>query len=194
MNSGNRTGTGRKAPPESKGAAGRGARLRRCLASQAASWAPGPVSSPALDLLASSPPSSSVVSPSCGLAVLLRLGAAPHPGCRRATAPESDEPYSAIACFSSSTSRALIDSDELAALGVDRVTLASTFSPTAKRSGRCSPRSRDRSALADEAGARRRRPTTSMPPSLHRGDRAGDDVALLQMVAGRGERIVRRAA
>ena len=46
-------------------------------------------------------------------------------------APESDEPYSAMACFSSSISRALTDRVTLRAPFSIRVTLASIFSPTA---------------------------------------------------------------
>jgi hypothetical protein len=63
-------------------------------------------------------------------------------------APESDppEPYCATASFSSAISSALIDSaDDGLGLLVELVTRASTFSPTEKRSGRCSSRSRDRS-------------------------------------------------
>ena len=73
-------------------------------------------------------------------------------------APESDEPNSAIACFSSSSSRALIDSATRREAASILVTLASTFSPTAKRSGRCSERSRDSSDLRMKPGM----------PSLHR--------------------------
>ncbi len=61
-------------------------------------------------------------------------------------APLSEEPNSAIACLSSSTSLPLIESWSLRAARSIAVTLASTFSPTAKRSGRCSDRSRARSA------------------------------------------------
>ena len=60
-------------------------------------------------------------------------------------APESDEPYCATACFSSAISSALIDTVMRRAALSRLVTAASTLSPTLKRSGRCSERSRDRS-------------------------------------------------
>src|SRR5579875_2593549 len=103
----------------------------------------------------------------------LRSAAAP---CRRARliaaprisprlAPESDEPNSAIARFSSSTSLALIDSVILRVARSIVVILASTFSPTANRSGRCSLRSRDSSDLRIKPSTPS--PTvTSMPPSV----------------------------
>src|SRR3546814_9449891 len=52
-----------------------------------------------------------------------------------------------MAFFSSSTSRALIDRETLRLLASIWVILASTFSPTANRSGRWSARSRAKSFL-----------------------------------------------
>ena len=60
-------------------------------------------------------------------------------------APESVEPYWATASFSSAISSALIETETLRVLASTWVTTASNFSPTPKRSGRCSERSRDRS-------------------------------------------------
>src|SRR6185312_8479385 len=57
-------------------------------------------------------------------------------------APESDEPYCAMASFSSATSSALIETCTLRAFLSNWITRASTFSPTAKRSARWSLRSR----------------------------------------------------
>src|SRR3954451_13031998 len=51
-------------------------------------------------------------------------------------APESEEPYCAMASFSSATSSALIDTWTLRAFLSNWITRASTFSPTAKRSAR----------------------------------------------------------
>src|SRR5436190_849197 len=80
-------------------------------------------------------------------------------------APESEDPNSAIARFSSSTSRALIDRVSLRVVRSIAVTLASTLSPTAKRSARCSLRSRDSSDLRMNPGIPS--PTvTSTPPSV----------------------------
>src|SRR6185437_3390054 len=81
-------------------------------------------------------------------------------------APESAEPYCASASFSSATSSALIETPTLWVLRSNWVTRASTFWPTAKRSGRCSPRSRARSARLMKA--ERSVPTmfTSMPASF----------------------------
>ena len=67
-------------------------------------------------------------------------------------APESEEPYWATAAFSSAISSALIDTWILRDALSIWITLASTFSPTAKRSGRCSERSRARSLRLDEGG------------------------------------------
>ena len=79
-------------------------------------------------------------------------------------APESEEPYSAIAFFSSATSRALIESVSRRLLLSMLVIRASTFSPAAKRSGRCSERSRASSFLRMKPEMPS--PTvTSMPPS-----------------------------
>src|SRR5690242_5494802 len=71
-------------------------------------------------------------------------------------APESEEPYWATAAFSSAISSALIETWILRAPLSICITLASTFSPTAKRSGRCSERSRARSL-------RRMKDVTSVP-------------------------------
>src|ERR1700694_5658211 len=57
-------------------------------------------------------------------------------------APESEEPYCAMASFSSATSSALIETCTLRAFLSNWITRASTFSPTAKRSARWSERSR----------------------------------------------------
>ena len=57
-------------------------------------------------------------------------------------APESDEPYCATACFSSAISSALIDTVTRRECLSNVSTWASTLSPTLKRSGRCSDRSR----------------------------------------------------
>src|SRR5579875_1239982 len=92
-----------------------------------------------------------------------RLIAAPRMSPR--LAPESEEPNSAIARFSSSISRALIDRMTLRVARSIAVILASTFSPTAKRSGRCSLRSRDSSDLRMKPGTPSIR-VTSMPPSV----------------------------
>src|SRR6266852_5018957 len=51
-------------------------------------------------------------------------------------APESEEPYCAMASFSSATSSALIETCTLRAFLSNWITRASTFSPTAKRSAR----------------------------------------------------------
>src|SRR3569833_3119934 len=51
-------------------------------------------------------------------------------------APESEEPYCAMASFSSATSSALIDTWTLRAFLSNWITRASTFSPTAKRAAR----------------------------------------------------------
>ena len=117
-----------------------------------------------------------------------RLIAAPRMSPR--LAPESDDPNSAIARFSSSTSRALIDKVSLRVARSIVVILASTFSPTAKRSGRCSLRSRDSSGFADKAGdavADHHLDTAIIGPR----DRAGDDLALLQLGHAGFERVGR---
>ncbi len=74
---------------------------------------------------------------------------APIAGARMSpsVAPLSADPYAAMARFSSSISSALIDSAILRVALSMLVTLASILSPMAKRSGRCSLRSRDRSFL-----------------------------------------------
>src|SRR5215510_10914197 len=69
-----------------------------------------------------------------------RLSAVPRMS--PSVAPESVEPYWAIASFSSATSSALIETCTLWVRRSNWVTRASTFCPTEKRSGRCSPRSR----------------------------------------------------
>src|SRR6516162_6072274 len=51
-------------------------------------------------------------------------------------APESEEPYWAMASFSSATSSALMETCTLRAFLSNWITRASTFSPTAKRSER----------------------------------------------------------
>ena len=56
-------------------------------------------------------------------------------------APAFVAPNSSIAAFSSATSRALMDNVNLRVLASKAVTLASTFSPMAKRSVFCSERS-----------------------------------------------------
>ena len=108
-------------------------------------------------------------------------------------APESDEPNSAIACFSSSTSRALIDSVTwrvLASIGgdlgvdllADGEAVRALLAAVARQIG-----------LADEAGeaVAERHLDAAV---ADRGDRAGDDVALLDGAGGGRERIGRRAA
>src|SRR6516165_11977374 len=85
------------------------------------------------------PYSASSLSP-VSLSSPLRLSAVPRMSPK--VAPESDEPYCAIASFSSATSSALIETDTRRERRSNWVTRASTFSPTAKRSGRCSERSR----------------------------------------------------
>src|SRR3546814_17274671 len=59
-------------------------------------------------------------------------------------APESEEPYCATACFSSAICNALIEKLGFL-LRSQPITIASTFWPVWKRSGRCSSRSRPRS-------------------------------------------------
>ena len=81
-------------------------------------------------------------------------------------APESDEPYCATASFSSAISSALIDTETLRALASTWVTTASNLSPTPKRSGRCSERSRDRSERRMKVVRSWSISLTSMPLSL----------------------------
>src|SRR5262249_25837076 len=69
-----------------------------------------------------------------------RLSAVPRMS--PSVAPESEEPYWAIASFSSATSSALIEACTLWERRSNWMTRASTFCPMANRSGRCSPRSR----------------------------------------------------
>jgi hypothetical protein len=80
-------------------------------------------------------------------------------------APESVEPYWATAAFSSAISSALIDTEILRPALSKLVTRASTFSPTAKRSGRCSERSRARSPRRMKAVRPVSAILTSMPLS-----------------------------
>src|SRR6202011_3497786 len=75
-------------------------------------------------------------------AYLLVGGFGGGPGMSPRVAPESEEPYCAMASFSSATSSALIETCTLRAFLSNWITRASTFSPTAKRSARWSLRSR----------------------------------------------------
>ena len=108
-------------------------------------------------------------------------------------APESDEPNSAIACFSSSISLPLMVRVSLRAARSTAVILASTFSPTAKRSGRWSPLSR-------ASSARRMKPVstsstfTSMPFDCTAVTTQVTTSPLCTRVQHRRRRIVLRAA
>jgi polyribonucleotide nucleotidyltransferase len=62
-------------------------------------------------------------------------------------APELEEPYCATASFSSAISRDLMEREIFRAERSIFVTLASILSPSEKRSGRCSERSRLKSTL-----------------------------------------------
>src|SRR5207244_5709334 len=81
-------------------------------------------------------------------------------------APESEEPYCAIASFSSATSSALIETCTLRAFLSNWITRASTFSPTAKRSARWSLRSRASSERLMKVVKSVPEILTSMPLSL----------------------------
>src|SRR6516162_3932671 len=109
------------------------------------------------------PYSASSLSP-VSLSSPLRLSAVPRMSPK--VAPESDEPYWAIASFSSATSSALIETDTRRERRSNWVTRASTFSPTAKRSGRCSERSRASSERLMKAVNSVPTILTSMPPSF----------------------------
>ena len=92
----------------------------------------------------------------------LFLKAAPKISPREA--PESDEPYSFIAFFSSAASRDFTDKVSFRFAVSTCMTFASIFSPAAKRSTRCPERSRDKSPLRIKPD--RPSPTlTSRPPS-----------------------------
>src|SRR5690606_8892543 len=81
-------------------------------------------------------------------------------------APESADPYCSTASFSSRISMALIDRPTLRPALSNWVTSASTLSPTAKRSGRCSERSRERSPLRMNPFRAPSAIDTSMPPDV----------------------------
>src|SRR5579864_8476240 len=94
----------------------------------------------------------------------LRLSAVPRMS--PSVAPESEEPYCAIASFSSATSSALIETCTLWVRRSNWMTRASTFWPAAKRSGRCSERSRASSERLMKAEYSVPTIFTSMPPSF----------------------------
>src|SRR3546814_3345019 len=79
-------------------------------------------------------------------------------------APESEEPYCATACFSSAICNALIEKLGFL-LRSKPITIASTFWPVWKRSGRCSSRSRPRSLRLMKPVAPSSPAWTSRPPS-----------------------------
>ena len=125
--------------------------------------------------------SSAACSSLASASFLALLSAAPRMS--PSEAPESDEPYCATAAFSSAISSALIETVTLRLLGSIWVTVASTFSPTAKRSGRCSERSRARSARLMKVGHLGAGDLHIEAVLLDGRDFAGDGIALLD--AGR---------
>src|ERR1700733_8420871 len=108
--------------------------------------------------------SSALYSSASSLSSSLRLSAVPR--ISPSVAPESEEPYCAIASFSSATSSALIETETRRVRRSKRVTRASTFWPTAKRSGRCSERSGASSERLMKAVYSVPTIFTSMPPSF----------------------------
>ena len=128
-----------------------------------------------------------LVASSSSAASRARLSAVPRMS--PSVAPESEEPYWAIASFSSATSSALIETCTLWARRSNWMTRASTFWPTAKRSGRCSPRSRASSERLMKVV--RSVPTifTSRPPSFTSVTSQVTTAPFLSSPAALGDRI-----
>src|SRR5690606_34280677 len=144
-------------PAVGGGPAGRAGRYSVLSSDAAGSSSAASPSSP-------SPASLSSLSAAACASFCARFSAAPR--ISPSEAPESVEPYWATASFSSAISSALIETVILRVFLSNWVTRASTFCPTAKRSGRCSSRSRERSERLMNVSRSWSTRRTSMPPSL----------------------------